>query len=510
MQATHLIVLLHGLYGDVHNLHAVKSELLALADPEASTISDNGASGAEKHNKHISNERPKKSLETVVYLPKSIKGAHTWDGIDVCAHRVAEELDHEIERLQDESKDIVGFSVMGYSLGGLIGRYLVGLLHARQPSFFARHRPVSFSTAATPHLGVLKYGTKTNTFVHSIGRRLFSHTGMQLYCMDHETEWGGRNLLEVMADPDGVFISGLRLFPKSMLIANGTRDLTVPYPTASISPIDPFDDSTYLDIEIDENNIVQSYRRISLEDKTFSKFGSISTSTTQRMQKDEEEVEVLVTTLHKKPGRIMKVKKRSPPPFPPVLILPLRWPFNYSLLLFIPVLLPLFLLYITIMITWITFHSRRRVQSLRHEIKRQPLLSSSPSLPSTPNSSLSDTAYSARQTILEPIKALQDGTCTPPMADPLLTGSAPQPLLTSHQKMMVKTLNEAMPNAKRVIAWFPWAYNAHAMLICRSVARFPWQKDGLGVVKTWAKFAFEAGEAECHAKGTEAVAHGNT
>lgn len=92
MQATHLIVLLHGLYGDVHNLHAVKSELLALADPEASTISDNGASGAEKHNKHISNERPKKSLETVVYLPKSIKGAHTWDGIDVCAHRVAEEV----------------------------------------------------------------------------------------------------------------------------------------------------------------------------------------------------------------------------------------------------------------------------------------------------------------------------------------------------------------------------------------------------------------------------------
>lgn len=92
MQATHLIVLLHGLYGDVHNLHAVKSELLALADPEAFTISDNDASGAEKHNIHTSNERPKKSLETVVYLPKSIKGVHTWDGIDVCAHRVAEEV----------------------------------------------------------------------------------------------------------------------------------------------------------------------------------------------------------------------------------------------------------------------------------------------------------------------------------------------------------------------------------------------------------------------------------
>lgn len=38
---------------------------------------------------------------------------------------------------------------------------------------------------------------------------------------------------------------------------------------------------------------------------------------------------MLVTTIHKKPGRIMKIKKRSPPPFPPVLILPLRWPFSY-------------------------------------------------------------------------------------------------------------------------------------------------------------------------------------
>ncbi|OWZ65360.1 hypothetical protein AYX15_03083 [Cryptococcus neoformans] len=509
MQATHLIVLLHGLYGDVHNLHTVKTELLALADPKIASISDKNASGAEKHGRHIHNERPQEGLETVVYLPKSIKGAHTWDGIDVCAHRVAEELGYEIERLQDEGKDVVGFSVMGYSLGGLIGRYLIGLLHAQQPSFFARHRPVSFSTAATPHLGVLKYGTKTNSFVHSIGRKLFSHTGRQLYCMDHETEWGGRNLLEVMADPDSVFISALRLFPRSMIVANGTRDLTVPYPTASISSTDPFDDSRYLDIEIDENNIIQSYHPIPLDDNLISKFGSISTSTTQRIEKDEDEVEVLVATIHKKPGRIMKVKKRSPPPFPPVLILPLRWPFNYSLLFFVPVLLPLFVLYMTIMITWITFHSRRRVQSLRHEIERQPLLSSSSSMSSTPSSSLSETTSSVKQTLYEPIKALQDGTTTPPMADPP-TGSAPQPLLTPHQKMMVKTLNEAMPNAKRVIAWFPWAYNAHAMLICRSMARFPWQKDGLGVVKAWAKFAFEAGEAECHAKGIEAIAHGNT
>jgi hypothetical protein len=55
---------------------------------------------------------------------------------------------------------------MGYSLGGcrspqtipriqradeqVVGRYLVGLLQSRTPSFFEKHRPGTFSTFATP------------------------------------------------------------------------------------------------------------------------------------------------------------------------------------------------------------------------------------------------------------------------------------------------------------------------------------------------------------------------
>ena len=42
-------------------------------------------------------------------------------------------------------------------------------------------------------------------------------------------------------------------------------------------------------------------------------------------------------------------------------------------------------------------------------------------------------------------------------------------LLTPRQKLMVKNLNEGLPQVERLIAWFPWAFNAHALLIARSV-----------------------------------------
>jgi len=40
-------------------------------------------------------------------------------------------------------------------------------------------------------------------------------------------------------------------------------------------------------------------------------------------------------------------------------------------------------------------------------------------------------------------------------------------LLTPAQKIMCKNLGAALPHAERIIAWFPWAYNAHALLVAR-------------------------------------------
>ncbi|WVO14739.1 hypothetical protein L204_102377 [Cryptococcus depauperatus] len=509
MQAAHLIVLIHGLYGDLHNLHEVKSELLAQAqDPKRISPSAGLDTSVPSRPQNGSDG---KELLTVVYLPKNISGARTWDGIDVCAQRVAEEVEGEIDRLFDEGTDVVGFSVMGYSLGGLIARYLIGLLNARQPSFFVRHKPISFSTAATPHLGILKYDTKTNKIIHAIGKRLFSQTGRQLYCLDHEPEREGRSLLEIMADPDSIFIHALRLFPRVMLVANGTQDLTVPYPTALISSTDPFADPALIDIHVDDKHIVRSYRMVTAHTLQESELGG-TTLTSSAIEKDiADDVEVTVTTITHRPVMDVGLAGKKKPFLPPVFFLPLPWPLNYSLLVFIPILLPFALLYLFIMFVVHFLQSQRRIREHRNKQAHQPLaMFPTDPLLSNPFPSLQSTPLSSALHMIDTAtEDFEDGVSTPPILDSLWRDatSAPSLLLTSQQKLMVQQLNEAIPHAERVVAWFPWVYNSHAMLICRSVSRFPWQEDGRGVVKTWAKFVFESGEKVRHLS-TDAVAHG--
>ena len=41
-----------------------------------------------------------------------------YDGIDVCASRVAWEVDQAIARIEEEGRRVTRFSVTGYSLGG--------------------------------------------------------------------------------------------------------------------------------------------------------------------------------------------------------------------------------------------------------------------------------------------------------------------------------------------------------------------------------------------------------
>ena len=65
-EGIHLVVLLHGLYGSPSNL-AVPAE-------------------------EIANASSSSRLPVHVFLPAGYEGAHTWDGIDVNARRVAREV----------------------------------------------------------------------------------------------------------------------------------------------------------------------------------------------------------------------------------------------------------------------------------------------------------------------------------------------------------------------------------------------------------------------------------
>lgn len=104
----------------------------------------------------------------------------------------------EIKTLEEENKTVTRISITGYSLGGLIGRYLVGVLHQRK--LFDTVTPVNFTTVATPHIGMVVYPTFRSRMFQALGTRLLSRTGEQFYAMD---KWSatGRPLLEVMADP---------------------------------------------------------------------------------------------------------------------------------------------------------------------------------------------------------------------------------------------------------------------------------------------------------------------
>jgi hypothetical protein len=62
-------------------------------------------------------------------------------------------------------RKVTRFSITGYSLGGLLARYVIGALHAAK--FFDTVEPVNFTTIATPHLGIPKYPSFFSAMVGS-------------------------------------------------------------------------------------------------------------------------------------------------------------------------------------------------------------------------------------------------------------------------------------------------------------------------------------------------------
>lgn len=95
-------------------------------------------------------------------------------------------------------RNSVNLSDDSYSLGGLVARYVIGVLN--QKKFFENITPVTFNTIATPHIGLPRFPTFMSGLASSLGPKLLSRTGEQFYCVD---KWSakGRPLIEVMADP---------------------------------------------------------------------------------------------------------------------------------------------------------------------------------------------------------------------------------------------------------------------------------------------------------------------
>ena len=68
-----------------------------------------------------------------------------------------------MDELARDGQTIRRLSIVGYSLGGLVARYAIGLLFHK--GYFDRLEPVNFTTFVTPHLGMLKYNHDTHIYM---------------------------------------------------------------------------------------------------------------------------------------------------------------------------------------------------------------------------------------------------------------------------------------------------------------------------------------------------------
>ncbi|KAF2798304.1 lipase/serine esteras-like protein [Melanomma pulvis-pyrius CBS 109.77] len=206
----HLCVLVHGLWGNPDHLKFLSTSL------------------RERY--------PEDKLHVLV--AKRNAGSFTYDGIELGGERVAHEIEETLEELARSGHEIKKLSIVGYSLGGLISRYAIGLLFHK--GLFQKIEPVNFTTFATPHLGVrtplLGFHNK---IWNVLGARALSMSGRQLFTIDSFRDTG-RPLLAVLADPESIFMQALAQFKYRSLYANVVNDRSVSYYTAGISKVDPF------------------------------------------------------------------------------------------------------------------------------------------------------------------------------------------------------------------------------------------------------------------------------
>ena len=187
---------------------------------------------------------------TAVYTSswaKSNSDSFTYDGIAVGGERITDEVEQKIREIEEKQvTKIKRISITGYSLGGLVSRYAIGLLYKN--GVFDKIEPVNFTTFATPHLGVRTPILGMRAYAWNIlGSRTLSVSGQQMFQVDNFRS-SGRPLLSILADPNNIFIKGLRLFKHKSLYANTINDRSVPYYTACFSRTDPFIDLEKVDV----------------------------------------------------------------------------------------------------------------------------------------------------------------------------------------------------------------------------------------------------------------------
>ena len=202
----HLVVLVHGLWGSAQNLARLESVL------------HHGLENSDACSIHT-------------YLPACFSHFKTYDGVESIGNYVIQDLFDHLKKLKDDHGIVIDqISFIGYSLGGLICRYIVGQLYSI--GFFDTIQPAIFSTMATPHLGSHFY---SHNVLNVLGSHLLGQTGKDLFMVE-----GRDGILYKMSEKESVYMKGLELFKTRICVANTKFDRTVGFYSAFITKYDPF------------------------------------------------------------------------------------------------------------------------------------------------------------------------------------------------------------------------------------------------------------------------------
>ncbi|KAK6814195.1 putative serine esterase DUF676 [Aspergillus parasiticus SU-1] len=211
-KADHLCVLIHGFWGNPSHMDHLAASL---------------------------RQRYSEDRLHVLVTERNI-GNLTYDGTEVGGERVAHEIEETLSTLADKGCPIRKLSIVGYSFGGLLARYAIGLLDAR--GWFDKLEPVNFTTFASPHVGVRIPREGVWGYIwNNVGPQQGSISAQQLFLVDSFGD-SGRPLLSIMADPDSIFMRALAKFKNRSLYGNVVNDRTTIFYTTMLSMVDPFRD----------------------------------------------------------------------------------------------------------------------------------------------------------------------------------------------------------------------------------------------------------------------------
>ncbi|KAF8529899.1 putative serine esterase-domain-containing protein [Gautieria morchelliformis] len=422
-QNIHLLVCIHGLWGSPDTLSEL-TRFIKAKYPASST------------GEHLASD-----MDVDILVTRSNGENRTYDGIDWCAERIADEVEAHIMNIQANGRrKVTRFSVIGYSLGGLIARFLIGVFHSR--GFFEDVEPYNFIAISTPHIGSPRYPGVLSSWINVLGPRLLSRSGEQLSLTDR---WSSsqRPILEVMADKGSIFFKALSLFPHIHIYANAVNDVLVPYLTSAIELEDPFVTQNAVTIDLDEK-----YQPII---KTLS-----PTVTPPQPPCPQSFYKALVLSLKVQP------------------LFPLD-PLKFLIWIFSPILFLPLMVYAIVRLFLDTRASGARIRDLERRGARR---ASAPAL-------LNCTHILKKGT--DNVVAFADSaqTCVPTnlnLPGGMMSVPSNQPSLTSKQRSLVVSLN-SLSQMHKHLALIDGVFNSHPVIICKDVGRIEAHKRGQGVLR---------------------------